>query len=220
MKILNEDPSERWGRIADDIIKSPKIDNDMIKQCYWQLKAQGDTCAKNVSRWLTFAGSAIVVFFLLNRGFITSANLSIVTVTHLTFLAYVIPPFVSLAFLNFGALLSEETVYSGMATAIARKAFPALVDTRVSELFILQSGILGVQMPEELAISKKYRPEDLWMATQLIIIGLCFLSFEVYAYFTLFSNLGFADPWTYSALTATIGLSFIAVLYILGATYE
>ena len=74
-------------------------------------------------------------------------------------------------------------------------------------------------MPDNLAISEKYHPENYWVGGQLFTIVLCYLSFEVYAFFILFKNSNSVIPGTYVALAATVGLSVIAIFYALSAAW-
>src|SRR5690349_13985163 len=139
----NPTPSDRYAVAAKAILESTDVDTDLVKHCFWELKAQHDACATRIARWLIFGSFAIVIFELLNRKLINSASLSFVQVTHLAFGLYVLPPFVSLAFLNMFSLYSEGVVYDHMAAALARKAFPAFSESGIVDLFLSRSGMFG-----------------------------------------------------------------------------
>jgi len=200
--------SSKYGDAAKKIVTDSGSDTDFIKQCFWDLRTQAESCNTRISRWLLYAVLAAFIFELLNRKFVTNASFSFVEVTHLTFASYALPPFVSLAFLNVVSLDIEKKAYVSMAQALVNAMFPDL--SGMTDLFFSHSGFFGALSTSQLNINAA---QMVYFIVQTLGFYIGYFAFEIYAYIELFRHSGFASVATYASLAGSICLLIIAIFY-------
>lgn len=215
MSLWSSRVPDRSERIRTFLADS-NVDKDLVKSSYWALIDQNEKCASKISRWLFLGIVAVALFELFDRKLINHASFSFFALDRITFLPYVLPPFVALSFLNVMALIIEGSVYTDVARELAIQAFPEFQKTGISDLFCGHAGVFGVELPAGLVARRPRLAMDVFFYLQALVAPILVLAFEAYAYVQLFNHFGLSNTPTYLSLAGSVGLLILTVPFIMG----
>jgi hypothetical protein len=139
---------ERYALAVSRLTKSSEADIEFCREIYWQLRSDYLDYGKLINRWTIYTVVSACLFFLVNRNLVGSASVFGITLDHLSFLAYFLPPAVAFCIINITTAVDEQSNFEALMANLAKVKFPGLYESKIYLLFTSGLGLFSSDVPD------------------------------------------------------------------------
>lgn len=187
-------------------IESNEASDEFSREIYWALRDEQNTCHTRMGRYLVVGFSAALLFELLNRGLISGASFSTVTLSRLGFLRYILPVAFSFEIMLYFFAVTELQAYIKVTGVFTALRFPALSDSEI-DFVLAKDPFLTRLLPDSYMSKRLQNAEMLAGIPQAMLLTTGPIAFLIYAYFQLFVHFPTDNPGPWLSLFVSVILA-------------